>query len=219
MPQLNQPPGYLATANSTNGNPVLVLHPWWGLNQTIKDFCNRLAGEGFTVFAPDLYHGEVVDTIPAAEEKAGKIFANLDQYQAEVRTAASYLKEQAGPGTPDLAVVGFSLGAFFALELSASAPDKVNKVVVFYGARPGDYRTSQAQYLGHFAENDDQEPIEGVRELEANLKAANRPTTFYVYENTGHWFFEPDRTDAYDEAASELAWQRTLDFLNRSTSA
>ncbi len=216
MDQPNQPVGYLAVSNSGNGDPVLVLHPWWGLNQTIRIFCDRLADEGFSVFAPDLYHGEVVDTIPAAEEKAGNIFEHLDQYQAEVLAAANYLSEQAGPDKSGLAVVGFSLGAFFALDLSASAPDKVSKVVVFYGARPGDYRASQAEYLGHFAENDDQEPMEGVRELEATLNAAGRPTTFYVYEDTGHWFFEPDRTDAYDEAASKLAWQRTLDFLNLS---
>lgn len=216
MAQSNQPSGYLAVPDKGNGNPVLVLHPWWGLNRTIRDFCDRLATEGFSVFAPDLYHGVVVDTIPAAEEMAGNIFKHLDQYQAEVLEAANYLKEQVSPDKSSLAVVGFSLGAFFALELSASAPDKVSKVVVFYGARPGDYQTSQAAYLGHFAENDDQEPMEGVRELEANLKEAGRPTTFYIYENTGHWFFEPDRSDAYDEVASKLAWQRTLDFLNHT---
>lgn len=216
MAQPIQPEGYLAVPPSGNGNPVLVLHPWWGLNATIRGVCDRLAAEGYTVFAPDLYHGEVVDTIPAAEQHAGNIFEHLDQYQAEVLAAADYLRDYAGAEKAGLAVVGFSLGAFFALELSASVPDKVSKVVVFYGARPGDYRASQAAYQGHFAENDEQEPIEGVRELEANLKAAGRPTTFYVYEGTGHWFFEPDRADAYDAAASALAWQRTLDFLKDS---
>lgn len=215
MAQPNQPEGYLAEPKNGNGNPVLVLHPWWGLNATIRGVCDRLAEEGFTVFAPDLYHGEVVDTIPEAAQHAGYIFEHLGQFQAEVSAAADYLRDYAGADKPGLAVVGFSLGAFFALELSASAPDKVRQVVVFYGARPGDYRTSKAEYQGHFAEHDDQEPMEGVRELEANLKNAGRPATFYVYEGTGHWFFEPDRPDAYDEAASQLAWQRTLDFLKK----
>jgi carboxymethylenebutenolidase len=37
--------------------------------------------------------------------------------------------------------------------------------------------------------------------------------TFYRYPGTGHWFCEPDRTDAYDPTAAELAWERTLTFL------
>jgi carboxymethylenebutenolidase len=63
----NQPDGYLAVPTSGAGSAVLVLHAWWGLNETIKAFCTRLAASGFTAFAPDLYHGKVADTIPAAE--------------------------------------------------------------------------------------------------------------------------------------------------------
>jgi carboxymethylenebutenolidase len=40
--------------------------------------------------------------------------------------------------------------------------------------------------------------------------------TFYRYPDTGHWFFEPDRAQAYNQAAASLAWERTLAFLKRS---
>jgi carboxymethylenebutenolidase len=39
---------------------------------------------------------------------------------------------------------------------------------------------------------------------------------FYTYPATGHWFCKPDRIDAYDQAAADLAWERTLAFLKRS---
>ena len=78
------------------------------------------------------------------------------------------------------------------------------------------FSSSKAAYLGHFAENDEFEPLSNVNALEELLKAAGRPVTFYVYSGTGHWFVEPDRTDAYNEAAANLAWDRTLAFLRQT---
>jgi len=41
--------------------------------------------------------------------------------------------------------------------------------------------------------------------------------TFYSYSGTGHWFCEPDRTDRYNPAAANLAWERTLSFIKGSS--
>ena len=57
---------------------------------------------------------------------------------------------------------------------------------------------------GHFAENDEFEPQSSVDQLEESLRRAGRQVTFYRYPGTGHWFFEPDRPDAYNEAAAKL---------------
>jgi len=53
---------YLAPARPSPGGPVLLLHPWWGLNETIRNLADRLAGDGFTVMAPDLFGGTVLTT-------------------------------------------------------------------------------------------------------------------------------------------------------------
>jgi carboxymethylenebutenolidase len=212
-----QPDGTLAVPPTGRGDPVLVLHAWWGLNDTIKAFCARLAESDFVAFAPDLYHGEVADTIPGAEALADALFGNPDQATADLAEAVTFLTGRAGRREGGLAVIGFSLGAFYALELSVTAPELVRSVVVFYGTRPGDYGSSQAAYLGHFAETDPYEPQANVEDLEESLKRAGRPVTFYHYPGTGHWFFEPDRPQAYNEAAASLAWDRTLAFLRRSS--
>ena len=212
----NQPDGYLARPASKTGPAVLVLHAWWGLNDTIKAFCTQLAAEGFLAFAPDLYHGAVVDTIAEAETLSGTLFANADQAFADLAGATAFLRDLAGPQEQGLAVLGFSLGASFALDLSVSAADYVHSVVLFYGTGAADYDHAHASYLGHFAASDDYEPLEGVNELEGALRAAGRAVTFYHYPDTGHWFMEPDRPQAYNPAAAGLAWDRTLAFLRRS---
>lgn len=208
----SQPDGYFAASPSGNGNAVLVLHPWWGLNDTIKTVCNQLANAGFTAFAPDLYHGKVADTI--ADAKTLSATLNSDRAMTDVLEAAAFLREQATPTNQSPAVIGFSLGAAYALDLSVADPEHIRSVVIFYGTCPADYGQSKAEYLGHFAENDDYEPLSEVDTLEAALKSAGRPVTFHRYQGTGHWFFEPDRTDAYNPTAASLAWERTLAFLN-----
>lgn len=208
-----QPDGFLAAPANGKGNPVLVLHAWWGLNETIKGVCQRLADVGYIAFAPDLYHGKVSDTDEGAETLAGALDANFEQAKSDIAQAAEFLRDHAGDAQQGIAVIGFSLGAFYALGLAAADAEHVHSVVLFYGTGGGDFRHSRASFLGHFAENDPYEPQTNVNELEEALRSAGRPVTFYQYPETGHWFFEPDRVDAFDEAAAKLAWERTLAFL------
>src|SRR5690242_2993463 len=111
-----QPDGYLATPPSGQGSPVLVLHAWWGLNDTMRGVCTRLAEAGFLAFAPDLYHGRVVDTIAEADALSSALDA--DQAGDDIAAAIRFLAERAGQTDQGLAVIGFSLGAYFALNFS-----------------------------------------------------------------------------------------------------
>lgn len=209
----DHPEGFLAVPAGGAGPGVLVLHAWWGLNDTIRAFCTRLAEEGLVVFAPDLYHGRIADTIAGAEALGGELDSNYLQAKAQIAEAALFLNEHVGQPDRGLAVIGFSMGAYYALDLATTDPEHIRAVVVFYGTGGDDFSGSQATYLGHFAEHDQFEPPANVDELEDVLKRAGRPVTFYRYPDVGHWFFEPDRPDAYNEAAATLAWDRTLAFL------
>jgi carboxymethylenebutenolidase len=211
-----QPDGYLAVPPSGKGSGVLVLHAWWGLNDTIKAFCTRLAESGFLAFAPDLYHGKVADNIADAETLGQSLDSNFLQAKAEIADAVLFLDDRVGQAGQGLAVIGFSLGVYYALDLAAADPEHIRSVVIFYGTGDGDYSSSRAAYLGHFAENDEFEPQSNVDELEESLRRAGCPVTFYRYSGVGHWFFEPDVSQAYDQSAASLAWDRTLAFLKRS---
>jgi carboxymethylenebutenolidase len=212
---LSRSEGFLAVPPTGKGSGVLVLHAWWGLNDTMKDVCTRLAEVGFVAFAPDLYHGKVADTIAGAETLVKALNANHLQAEAELAEAIRFLHDRAGSADRGLAVIGFSLGAYYALELANADPDHIRSVVLYYGTGGDEFGNSRATYLGHFAENDPFEPQASVDELEEALKRAGRPVTFYRYSGTGHWFFEPDRVDAYNREAATLAWERTLTFLKQ----
>jgi carboxymethylenebutenolidase len=205
--------GYEAIPAAGSGPGVIALHAWWGLNAFFKEFCNRLAGEGFVVFAPDLYHGAVTDTIDQAET----LSSNLEQAVAnqELVATVEYLQNHPAVNSASLGVIGFSLGAFLALWLAQNRPQAIAAAVLFYGTGDGKYDKIQAPFLGHYAENDPFEPTQSVQELEQALRGAGRDVEFHTYPGTGHWFFEQDRPDAYNTDAARIAWERTVAFLKR----
>ncbi len=207
-----KPTHYLARPNAATAPCILVLHAWWGLNDDIKDVCDTLAAQGYMAYAPDLYDGQIATSIAEAERLSHRLDAA--QVSVEVQHAAQTLAQHTGGNS--IGVMGFSLGAYFALKLSDEMPDLVRTVTVFYGTGHYDFARARASYLGHFAENDPYEAAETVDDLGQALAAANRPAELHRYAGVGHWFCEPSQPAAYDATAAALAWQRTWAFLRQS---
>lgn len=204
---------YVALPPTTPAPGVLVLHAWWGLNEVFTNFCDRLAAEGFVALAPDLYDGKIATTREQALQtmQAMDKAATRQALQAALKTLASH----PAVSRPQVGVVGFSMGAYYALSLACQKPKNVAAVVAFYGTGGGNFAKAQAAFLGHYAEEDEFEPLGDVGQLEEGLRSAGRPVAFHIYPGMKHWFFEPNRPE-YDPAAAGLAWERTLAFL-RST--
>ena len=211
-----QAQSFLAIPTSGKGPGVLVLHAWWGLNDFFRDLCNRLAQAGFVALAPDMFSGEVVRTVEEANQHLSQ-FNEVEEVPPIVLKAVAELGSNPAVTGDKLAVVGFSMGAYWALWLAGQHPEWVRSVTIFYGTNggDGDFQESKAAFLGHFAEKDEFEPQSSVDNLEETLRSAGRPVTFYRYPGTGHWFFEEDVPQAYNPAAAGLAWERTLAFLKQ----
>ena len=214
VPSSSKPEGYLAEPKSGHGRGVLVLHAWWGLNADVKTYCDHLADAGFVAFAPDLFHGKTATTEVDAQALTKAHQSKEAEIDAQIAEAAKYLAERTGH--EGIAVLGFSFGAYYALSFSNASPERVRAVVVYYGTGAEEFGKSKAAYLGHFAERDDFEPKEAVDGLTAILKKAGRPETIHTYPDTGHWFAEPGVARAYNKAAANLAWERTLAFLRET---
>jgi carboxymethylenebutenolidase len=207
---------YVAVPESGSGPGVLVLHAWWGLTADFTGVCDRLAAHGFVALAPSLYPGgQTATTIPEAEalRDAADRPEDAAAIAARTQTALEQLRGLPAVRGAGAGVIGFSMGAYWALHVAQARPDDIRAVVVVYGTGEGDFAASRAAYQGHFAEQDDYEPLDWVRQVEHNIRAAGRDVTFYIYPGTGHWFLEPSQPAAYNAAAAELVWERTLAFF------
>ncbi|MCO5314299.1 MAG: dienelactone hydrolase family protein [Microthrixaceae bacterium] len=193
------------------GHGVLVLHSWWGLNRAVKDFCNRLCDEGFVVLAPDLFGGRC----PATAHEAQQALDDMDPNAAAnlVLSSAVALRSASDDPSGPISVVGFSMGASLALWAAARQPESFDRVVIYYGTSSLDFSAMTARVLGHFVDDDVMVSDDDVTLLSAELFEAGSEPVLWHYPDAVHWFAEPGEHGCYDEAAAELAWQRTLDFL------
>jgi carboxymethylenebutenolidase len=206
-----QPVNVYLAAPKDGGPAVLVLHAWWGLKPFFKGLCDRLAEEGFTALAPDLRNGQIAETIEAAKALMEK---SNDQFVGEIVMAAKdHLLTFSKTGK--IGVIGFSMGAAWAMEVAAEDPDKVAATVLFYGTVGADFNKVKSKIQGHFGERDEWEPMGDVRGMEQNMRDAGLDVTLHFYPEVGHWFVESDRPE-YNSAAASLAWERTFEFLRAS---
>lgn len=198
---------YLAPARPSPGAPVLLLHPWWGLNQTIRDLAERLAGDGFTIMAPDMFDGTVLTTPEDAMAHVKSLTtADGERIRAGVQATLDHLLAHADTRGNRAAIIGLSFGAMEATEVTAERSD-VAALVCFYS---GIFEApSGVAYLGHFAEEDEFDDSAQVPELEQTLREGSAA---HVYPGTKHWFIEADRPE-FDADATELAYARTVAFL------
>ncbi len=185
-----------------NGLGVLVIHPWWGRNDTVMRYGRRLAERGFVVGLADAFDGNVVTERDAAQGLLERYWQSAPALLADnVRTLAAH---RAVSGR--VSGLGFSFGGFQLLQLQEELPLK--RVVTYYADREVELKVP---LLGHFAETDpfaDDQPGM-IRKLEA----AGPPSAAIVYPGTTHWFAEADRPE-YNAAAAEAAFERSVAFLS-----
>jgi len=208
--------GHIVIPKAGTGAGVLILHSWWGLNNFFRKLCQRFADEGFVALAVDLYGGKVATSIREAKRLRAAVTASRKEpaYKHLTRMI-HFLSAHEAVSSPKIGVVGFSMGGHWAYWLSQRDEFPIAATVTFYAARNGDYRNSASSFLAHFAETDDWVSKASVKKLRRGFERDGRDFKFHTYPGTSHWFFERDRTGVYNPEASKLAWERTIEYLNK----
>lgn len=204
-------PGYLSEPpGGSSKGAVILIHEWWGLDEHIRSVTDRLAREGFTVFAADLYGGKVTHD----EATAQQYLNTMDwQHTEQVLRRAAEALRQRKLGTK-VGITGFCMGGAVALFFAAKDPE-IAACVPFYGI-PGDDKADvtkiRGAVLGHYANIDNWCSPDRVNALEKKLKEANVPAEIHRYD-AQHAFFNDTRPQVYSRENAERAWTRTVEFF------
>ncbi|MFZ1660509.1 MAG: YghX family hydrolase [Paracoccaceae bacterium] len=193
---------------------VVVVHENRGLNPYIEDVARRLAKAGFVALAPDGLTS--VGGYPGNDEAGRELQAKVDptKLMNDFFAAVDFMTSHP-VSTGRVGITGFCYGGGVANAAAVAFPD-LGGAVPFYGRQPAaeDVPKIKAPLLIHYAELDTR-INEGWPAYEAALKAAGTTYEAFIYPGVNHGFHN-DSTPRYDEAAAELAWDRTVEFFKKN---
>lgn len=204
---LSVPPGAKAPMPG-----VVVIHEWWGLNEHVRHWTDRLAEDGYAAVAVDLYGGKVA-TKPDEAMAAMKAVDSAAALKA-LRAAHRFLETDPRVMAPRTASIGWCFGGAWSLQLAIHEP-ALDAAVVYYGrlvTDPAELKAIQAPLLGVFGNRDEGIPPKVVDEFDKALHEAGVPHTILRYD-ADHAFANPSGK-RYDAKAAEDAWRHVRSFLD-----
>ena len=207
--------GYLAVPEGQGPHPaILLIHEWWGLNEGMTVLADALAEEGYVVFAPDAYRGNVTAAFPRALWL--RLTTPGEQVEADMDSALAYLRGLDNIDSEHVASMGFCFGGGHSLQLGLRQSENLALTIIYYGAVVTDPDllaplTDGQPILGIFAEEDNTIFPEEVIEFEAALNSLDIENEITIYPDVGHAFVNEDNYNQPGPAGD--AWTQTLMFL------
>ncbi|MEM9482853.1 MAG: dienelactone hydrolase family protein [Cyanobacteria bacterium P01_F01_bin.116] len=193
---------------------LIVIQEWWGLNENIRAMTRRLAAEGYTALAVDLYDGEVATNRDEAKTLVQEAIQNSERLTQNVVAAYNYLTAE--QQTPKVGSIGWCFGGTWSLNTALALPADLDAAVIYYGGQistdPAVLEPLQMPIQGHFGSLDTSPSPDTVQAFEAALTDLGKEPDIYMYEGANHAFANPSGT-RYNAEAAELAWQRTIAFF------
>ncbi len=225
--------GFLYHAEDGARRPgVVFLSDIIGLRPAPLEMARRLAAEGYTVFAPNIFYRTgrppMFDfPVKFGEERTAKRLAELSgplTPEAVERDAAAYVDflaaspfTSAGP----IGAVGYCFSGAVALRTAAARPERVAAAASFHGGRlytdsptsphlvlP---RVKARLYFGH-ATNDAGMPAEAIAKLDQALQAWGGKYESEIYEGARHGWTVPDSA-AYNPPQAERAFGKLTELF------
>jgi carboxymethylenebutenolidase len=190
-----------------NGNrfpAVIGLHGSGGGHATMSDPAAALAAQGYAVYVPHYF--DRTGTTGLADKQTA--IRNFPAWGKTVWDAISHVERQPGVDAQRIGLLGFSLGAYLALSVSA-VDFRVKAVVEFFGGMPREMklfiRRLCPTLILHGAV-DATVPVDEAYHLQKLLEKREVPYEMQIYPEAGHEFTGEVWRDAR---------RRTLAFLQK----
>ena len=221
---------YLAAPEPEGKYPgILFYSDIYQLGRPITLLADRLAGYGYVVAAPEIYHRlEPIDTVIEPSD-VGKLRGNDNARRTEVaefdRDAAAvldWLKSSDRVATDKIGAMGFCIGGHLAFR--AALQREVKAAVCCYptgihngklGREPADTLERVKEITGKiltiFGTLDPHVPPEGREKIVQALDDAAIDHKSLIYE-ANHTFMRDDGY-RYDPVATDAAWKEIIEFF------
>jgi len=219
IPGVNGEPDVLAFVAKPDGEgpfpTVIMIHEFFGLNESIIGKAEGLTKDGYYVVAPDTFRGSTTSWIPRAIYQV--ISTKQENVNADLDSVYAWLESQPDVDPNRIAIVGFCYGGRASL-LYSLHNNKLAATVVFYGSPETDpevLKNLPGPLLGIFGGADVSISQEDIKAFEDGLGTAGIPHEITVYEGQPHAFV----TDIESIRAGGVqgqAWAQMLLFLDEN---
>ncbi|MBP9116147.1 MAG: dienelactone hydrolase family protein [Acidimicrobiia bacterium] len=198
-----------AISPDEKGPGILVLHSWWGLNSSIKKYCEKLSDLGYCVMAPDLF-----GTLANNEKHAQLLLNQADPNEMAdlILSSIHALRTYSRDSTKPICIIGFAMGGSLGLWASTKLPDSVSCVVSVYGSQNVDFVDAKADFLLISAENDNIATDDDMSFTEALIALSGASVISESIPGTTHGFWD-ENDNSFNVLAKEFCEIAISNFL------
>ncbi|KAA3449209.1 dienelactone hydrolase family protein [Mesorhizobium sp. SARCC-RB16n] len=209
---------------------VILYQDAFGPRPALDQMAERLAGEGYAVLVPDLFHrnapyGPFDAKTAFTEEKTKTALMALvtgTTQEMTISDSGAFLEALAGEGvTGPIGTVGYCMGGARALNAAATYSDRIKAAASFHGgnlasdAADSPHRKAAAikarVYVG-MAGVDRSFPPEQSTRLEEALRNAEVDHAIENYVGMAHGWCVPDHS-VFNAEGAERHWKRLTDLF------
>ncbi len=225
---------YVAAPRQPGRYPGILLYSEiFQLTGPIVRACHRLAGYGFVVAAPEIYHRIERPGTVMAYDDIGRIWGNDDaartqsaEFDADCQAVLEWLNKQENVSPGQLGAMGFCIGGHLAFR--AALQSEIKAAVCCYptnlhdghiGGGPADAGTLQrageieGEILVVFGEGDPHIPEAGRRKIAEQLKSSGAKHRILSYP--GEHAFMRDEGPRFDSESSDAVYAEAIAFFKR----
>ena len=210
---------------STPQPTILLVHAFDGITDHIKEYADKVAQAGYTVFAADMFgKGRTGKNLDECMGFIKPLFGDRAALKNRIFAAFNAAKEQSEIDEKKIAAMGFCFGGMSVLDLARAGAD-VKGVASLHGlfvapeVLPEATMTAKVLILHGY--DDPQVQPDQLPMIAKELNDKNVDWQFVYFSHTKHAYTEPRAAEIgppefgreYNKVSAERAWQYCQDFF------